>query len=129
MFSREDEFVITFNSDPSQEGGNQLEMMEFDREKRAFKFFEVDFDRPPLEALSEVNPGKCLFCHREDPRPNWDNYFFWRGMYGGDDDKFTSNIAYLAHKYGADLNEDAITDSEKAVLRQTSLHPMKDKII
>ena len=83
MFSKEDEFIIAFNGDSSQEGGHQLEMMEFDRKEKAFKFFEVDFKKPPLQAVSDFNPPKCLSCHRgPDPRPNWENYFFWPGMYG-----------------------------------------------
>ena len=117
MFSREDEFVIAFNGDSSKKGGNQLEMMEFDREERAFKFFEVDFDKPLLQALSDFNPPKCLSCHRgPDPRPNWEPYFFWPGMYGGVDDELTVHIAYLTREYGKDFAQ-TIPPSERVVFR------------
>ena len=108
MFSNGDEFVITF-------GGSQetLEMMGFDRKERAFKFFEVDFTKPPIEAVSSDNPKKCLTCHRSDPRPNWEPYFFWPGMYGGIDDEFTSQIAYLSGKYGEDFLQH-LSRSERA---------------
>ena len=39
MFSPEDEFVIAFNGDSSQDNGNQLEMMEFDRTKEGIQVF------------------------------------------------------------------------------------------
>ena len=112
MFSVEDEFVISFNADPSQEGGNQLEMMEFDRQKRAFKFFEVDFDKSPREAVSEVNPRRCLSCHKNDPRPNWEHYFFWPGMYGGIDDGLTVDITYLEGKYGKHFTAEMVVPFE-----------------
>ena len=96
MFSDEDEFVMAFDGE-----GKQMEMMEFDRDERAFKFFEVDFEKDPLQAVSLMNPSKCLDCHlRPDPRPNWDHYPFWAGMYGGFDDGYTRTIIELQERYG-----------------------------
>src|SRR5262249_27278095 len=36
--------------------------------------------------FSEANPSRCLGCHSaSDPRPNWEPYNQWPGMYGGND--------------------------------------------
>ena len=99
LFSPEHEFVMTFNSE-----GDQIEMMQFNRQEQAFEFFEVDFSTYPPQ-VSSINPENCLHCHRQDPRPNWDHYPFWAGMYGGDDDLLTRHIGELTKKYGESFHE------------------------
>ena len=102
MVSPRSEFVMAINGSEEQEGGQRIEMMEYDREERAFRFFELDLQPSPPQ-LSEVNPQRCLNCHREDPRPNWDHYFFWAGMYGGDDDFLTRYMDIFYKKNGESL--------------------------
>ena len=99
IFSPKQEFVMAFNGGGHQRGGNQVEIMQFNKEQRAFEFFEVDFNGPSPH-LSSVNPPRCQACHRKDPRPNWDYYFFWAGMYGGDDDRLISNIYFIWQEHG-----------------------------
>ncbi len=110
MFSKDDEFVMTFNGNNTQEGGKRMEMMQFNRKQRAFEFFDIDFDKPPSETVSDINPSRCLNCHRSDPRPNWDHYFFWSGMYGGDDDRLTRMTANLREA----LLQDKTLSNEKS---------------
>ena len=102
LFSEKDEFVVTFNGE-----SNQIEMMVFDREDRKFKFFEIDFEKPPLERVSNVNPQKCMGCHGlgspNDPRPHWEPYPVWPGMYGGFDDNLTVSITYYQDMFGKDF--------------------------
>ena len=101
IFSPKQEFVLAFNGGDHQRGGKLIEMMQFNREQRAFEFFEVDFSGPSPH-LSQINPPRCQTCHRTDPRPNWEHYFFWQGMYGGDDDRLIANVYLLIKEYGKD---------------------------
>jgi hypothetical protein len=110
------ELVMAFSGDPDEKGFDSLETMEFERPEKKFKFRSIDFSSGSKPIFSKTNPQKCLDCHRSpDPRPNWDGYFLWpgvfgaedQGMFGGDaeDDptKFPNEKAlfarYLAHRH------------------------------
>jgi hypothetical protein len=83
--------VYAFNGDPTHAGFDRIEAMEFDPASARFKFFEISFDGPPGQerpVRSTDNPSQCMGCHRgPDPRPNWESYDFWTGMYGSTDDR------------------------------------------
>ena len=91
---------LAFNGDPKDRGYGNLEMFEFKGET-GYEFHSIHFgkDGPPtpLQAgeiastigtieISKANPGVCLRCHGENPRPIWDPYVVWPGFYGADDD-------------------------------------------
>jgi hypothetical protein len=62
--------------------------MEFDETALKFKFYELEFDAKGKFNVLGPNPEKCLSCHRvSDPRPNWESYDQWPGVYGGNDDR------------------------------------------
>jgi hypothetical protein len=82
-------FIVAFNGDPDVRGYHALETMEFDDSERAFKLRTIQFPDPAGGStgvvISEVNPPRCLRCHGTDPRPIWDAYPSWPGLYGDRD--------------------------------------------
>lgn len=91
MFSKNADFVVSFNSHTDHRGVDNLEMMRFNHEKNSFEFYELGFINGKAE-FSAPNPQKCLECHQgasrttADPRPNWEPYNAWLGFYGSIDD-------------------------------------------
>ncbi|NQZ01521.1 MAG: hypothetical protein HRT45_12730, partial [Bdellovibrionales bacterium] len=91
VFDPSGQFVMSFNGETSQRGGNAFEIMRFLPEQRRFEFREVVFSGQGGAQVSEANPKKCMVCHQslerkvDDPRPNWEPYNFWPGFYGSVD--------------------------------------------
>jgi len=88
LYTPDARFVVAYNGDPGQAGYQSLETMEFDDGERAFRFREVTFPEEGAQGravFSEANPPRCLACHGEDPRPIWDTYPAWPGVYGARD--------------------------------------------
>jgi hypothetical protein len=88
VYGEDAKFVLTFTKSPSDgsknKGPDALETMEWDEKSASFKFREIIFDgkKNPLIPEPETNPQKCLACHGQDPRPIWEPYNFWPGVYG-----------------------------------------------
>lgn len=91
IFNKNADLVMSFNGHKEHKGFNNLEMMRFNHDGKAFEFYEMSFSGGKAQ-LSEVNPKKCLACHQSmargnvDPRPNWEPYNNWPGFYGSLDD-------------------------------------------
>jgi hypothetical protein len=80
--------VLAFNGDARQSGYDRLEAMEFNEQSARFTFYELSFSGKGNLEVSQANPERCLKCHREpDPRPNWESYDQWPGVYAGNDDR------------------------------------------
>lgn len=109
LFNEDASLVISFNGDRSQVGYEALEVMSFDHQNFKFEFEEFVFqgdlaDREDFltarklfqdaaalknrETRTGVNPPVCLVCHRSNPRPNWESYSAWPGVYGQIDHNF-----------------------------------------
>jgi hypothetical protein len=70
-------------------GGEHLEIVQWRESSKSFEYRDITFPEGNTGevTLSEPNPQRCLACHgASDPRPNWEPYNQWPGMYGGDDD-------------------------------------------
>lgn len=84
--SRSAKFVLTFTRAPENatEGTDRIETMQWNEETSGFEFRELVFDGEsnPLARPIETNPSSCLSCHGNPPRPNWDTYNLWPGVYG-----------------------------------------------
>ena len=75
---------ISNHGDNKNEHNSNVELIYWDKEKKAFKFHEISFDERTGMKISKENPSKCLKCHgEEDPRPTWEPYSSWPGSYGG----------------------------------------------
>jgi hypothetical protein len=86
------EVMITF-TDPGERNNKHdqnIELMFWDKKEKAFKMKEITFGQGTYQ-ISETNPSKCISCHGADPRPNWEPYSTWPGVYGGDADFFVGN--------------------------------------
>jgi hypothetical protein len=88
--------LLAFNGDSKQLGYDRMEVIQYRDQEAKFEFFEIQFpekddEGKPLNNLSEpkfssANQAKCLSCHTSDPRPNWEHYFTWPGVFMGADD-------------------------------------------
>jgi hypothetical protein len=70
-------------------GGNDLELVQWRDATKSFEYRSIAFPEAGDGdvVFSEANPTKCLGCHKAtDPRPNFEPYDQWPGMYGGNDD-------------------------------------------
>lgn len=103
VFGTSGRLIITFNGSPKQKGYAAIETMEYSNEF-GFRFREIGFakngyktelDRSEIDwmqstptiTVSKPNPSRCTQCHStENPRPIFDSYFVWPGLYGSDDD-------------------------------------------
>jgi hypothetical protein len=86
LYTHDGRFVATFNGESDQAGYRSLETMEFDGAARSFRFREVTFPEGASARFSELDPPRCLACHGDDPRPIWDAYPVWPGVYSGPED-------------------------------------------
>lgn len=73
--------TIAFSGTDKDPRRDQLEMLQFRRETATFELYVLDFSKRPPK-LSQKNPPGCVRCHGVDPRPNWDAYPEWPGVYG-----------------------------------------------
>ncbi len=89
LYTEDAKFVLAFNGDPAEAGHLALETLEFNDDAGVFRLREVTFPSEtagPTHALfSDVNPPRCLSCHRDEPQPIWDEYPEWPGAYGAVD--------------------------------------------
>jgi hypothetical protein len=152
VFGPEARFIFSFNGNPQQRGGTDLETVEYADHK--FQFREITFksagydpkllDLKKSEILyqdknvvvSNANPAKCLSCHGANASPIWPTYALWPGAYGSNDDilfrSFSGEKNGVIHRVGSsqgrqmDLKEGAI-DIEVSnyikFLRSRSQHP------
>lgn len=82
-----------------------VEVIHFDNADASFKFTQIDLNQKLKKNIVTENPGVCLGCHNvdpntDDPRPNWNMYPDWPGMFGSHDDFFpagTEAEASLVH--------------------------------
>jgi mono/diheme cytochrome c family protein len=84
LFGSDAAFIVTFNGDPAQRGGSDVETMEFDPRSNRFLFREVQFpaDGGGRVSISETNSARCVACHGQPARPIWDTPPSWPGVYG-----------------------------------------------
>ncbi len=85
FFGQDARLILGMTGDPKKPGFQQLEIIQFNDENGAFDFYLADFSKPGTPI--EKNPQSCLQCHGNPPRPIWERYPYWPGVYGSIDDK------------------------------------------
>jgi hypothetical protein len=101
-------------------GADHLEMIQWRDETKSFELRDIDFHegQPGPATFSEANPPRCLACHEaSDPRPNWEPYNQWPGIYGGDDDGAQPEHATPGESR-ADLDRFLTTGPQRSRYRQ-----------
>lgn len=79
--SPDGEFWLTFNTDPNAAGYNNVEIMRWDGKEGTFKFQEIAFSQDSDRGGHiDMSGQKCVKCHREPMRPNWDTYRSWSNV-------------------------------------------------
>ncbi len=80
------EFVLSVVQSQPKPGCEQpeVEAYSYRPKEQGFEFRKIDFKAP--QKMSAPNPETCLNCHGNDPRPIFDPYFLWSGVYGSNDD-------------------------------------------
>ncbi len=80
------ELMVTFNTDPEAKGYNSIEMMRWNGKQGRYEFQELNFGGKGEQPHVDASGTKCMECHKESPRPNWDTYRAWAGVVPSRDD-------------------------------------------
>ncbi len=88
LFGRDARFIVTFNGNPAQRGYSDLEILQFNEDRREFELYRIAFE--DRVQYSQKNPPRCLVCHGRRPGPIWSSYEYgsvpdgghWPGVYG-----------------------------------------------
>lgn len=80
------ELMVTFNTDPAAKGYNTIEMMRWNGKQGRYEFQELNFGSKTEKPHVDASGSKCIECHKESPRPNWDTYRAWAGVVPSRDD-------------------------------------------
>ena len=80
------ELMVTFNTDPEAKGYNTIEMMRWNGKEGRYEFQELNFGEKGEKPHVDASGSKCIECHKESPRPNWDTYRAWAGVVPSRDD-------------------------------------------
>ena len=145
VFGTSGKFIFTFNGHEKQRGFDKLEIIQFREKENRFEFREIIFPKDQAPIFSEANPKKCLECHQSqgrsnvDPRPNWEPYNFWPGVYGSVDEEIepvlkkqlndykSNKTSYLYGPLSRFLPQDMILVEEQA-LEKEMFHRFKNEI-
>jgi len=103
LYGEDAKLIMGFNGHPSQAGFDKLELIQFRDKENDFEFREITFptrsNKKTRVEFSLKNPNSCRNCHRKDLHPNWEEYSFWKGAYGSNDDNIrnTDEINKFKH--------------------------------
>lgn len=102
MFGTDATLTCTFNGGIQElEGSDTIECYQFRSVTNTFDFREIQFPttenklRKVLFSQSNQRASggtKCTSCHAENPRPNWESYSVWPGVYGSHDDSYSEAL-------------------------------------
>jgi hypothetical protein len=84
-------FILSFTGAGDAQNKERVEIMQFNSAERKFELYVLQF---PQGAISKKNPQECLGCHRADPRPVWDPFPHWLGIYGSEMDAVLSTSSF-----------------------------------
>lgn len=92
LFGNSARLILSFNGSPYHSRYNDLEIMYFRDDAKAFELRSISFEQDV--EFSEPNPQLCLGCHGISPGPIWGTYEYsddnsvehWPGVYGATHD-------------------------------------------
>lgn len=87
LFSQKSQLMMAYTTDPNNKNHPQefqkTQFIQYNEAAATFDFYTLDFNITP--ARVEKNPSLCYSCHT-NKTPLWDEYDFWAGVVGSDDD-------------------------------------------
>ncbi len=99
-FSTDGKMILTYTTNKDTAGIDGIEVMYFDDQTRRYGFAHTDFvseseiTKKESSPKTVLNPKACFACHGGlDPRPNWNQYASWPGVYGDRDDLIMSGYS------------------------------------
>lgn len=84
-----------FSENPNNKA-RDVEIIEFDKKKKAFVAHEISFTEKN-ETLFTESPLKCFACHGNPIRPLWKPYDIWPTAFGSQSDTFSSDQESTAY--------------------------------
>ncbi|MBC7386086.1 MAG: hypothetical protein H7301_08005 [Cryobacterium sp.] len=81
-------FLLSFTGSTHLGSDQNFEMIQFDRKTARFEFAELKFARGEKPELVR-HSNSCAGCHGrpKDPRPNFESFPLWPGLYGSNGEK------------------------------------------
>ena len=86
---------LSFNTNPSQRGYNNIEISMWNPEKKEFEYQELTFSKNGQKAPDHNDGLSCKLCHGENSKPNWDANNFWPGAIPFNKDTLVRGTAEL----------------------------------
>jgi hypothetical protein len=143
VFGPDAKFILTFNGNRRQRGGNAIEVVEYNEQLKQFEFREIAFSYGNSAAFGELglrrdeilirnrgvliskpNPRKCQQCHGQNNSPIWASYFVWPGAYGSNDDHLTFSF----HKNNWNANNLSFFENADRPHSQGRLMELRDGV-
>ncbi len=118
LFSPDGKFYLTFAGSPDVKGGNTVEMIS-QRANGTYSFSNIVFENGI--ATHNRNPAACVACHGKEPRPIWDGYPKWPGVYGSDHDVLRLDKSDFRHADDAKFESNSKELANLDVFRTTGL--------
>jgi cytochrome c553 len=109
LFGRDARLVLAFTGDPAGASRDVVQVMHYRAATRRFELEQFVLPAaarrsPALARAAETNgrpdPMACRRCHDADPRPIFDSYRVWPGVYGSRRDRLATGSAELASYQG-----------------------------
>jgi hypothetical protein len=108
LFGPRAQFITAFAGHEEFAGGDSLELIQYREEgsKRSFEFREIQFAAGKAH-ISQANPNRCLNCHNPSlPRPNWDTWFLYPGVYGSEEGTILKTEAKFYERFEKQLGNE-----------------------
>ncbi len=111
IYTNDAKLILSFNGHPGQRGFDEIEMLQFKKDSFTFQRLAVHNGRLKF---FEPNERRCLGCHSRDPRPNWESYEVWPGVYQSREDRINGRTYALEIGQEHDGFESFIQNAKKS---------------
>lgn len=92
--SADGKLTMSYTCNPNSPSYGSVEVLAWDEKKKKFNMTHIDLKKAK-KPRHEKNPKSCMNCHSKgvpnDPKPIWDPYPEWKGVYGGFAERMSSS--------------------------------------
>lgn len=118
---------ISFNTDPSQRGYNNVEISIWDPVNKKFDYQELSFDDEAKKPGKKHGDTACTTCHGNPPKPNWDTYNYWAGAIPFNKDTLVNGSAEVEWYLNL-IRKTTLKDEKTNKSRLRFLTPIEDQM-